>query len=360
MRLRIVFGAALAALALTAAGCGQPGAVQPGAAGNSLKSAPLDAALVTADFGWVLTADELLLTADGGASFQASKLDIPAGEGKAAFFTDAQHGWVATVTDMQSLTVARTVDGGNTWDYAKITTPEPIGRLSIGFGDQAQGGLLAKMQTSNAFSRGFFYATADGGKSWTAAGEAPAGGQIAVEPGGRVWLAGGVMADQLYTSKDLGSSWSQPNLGVKPAGVGLPSGGMLPVTVGDGTTARLALLTTADAGASWHESASVPLQGDQGIPAALAVNGSVVMVADPSGGRVHRGSKAAVKSIGAQGLPASVSRLTLADQSHGWALASSGHCSNGKKACFITYSLVSTDDAGDSWKELLHWQERIG
>jgi hypothetical protein len=147
---------------------------------------------------------------------------------------------------------------------------------------------------------------------------------------------------------------------VTPAMVGLPRGGMLPVTVGADATARVALLTTTDAGASWHESASVSVRGDQGVPAPLAVNGSLVLVADQAGGRVHRGDARAVKTVGAKGLPEGVSRLTLADQSRGWALASSGRCANGKRACSITYSLVATGDAGDSWRELLRWQERIG
>jgi hypothetical protein len=358
MRQRIAIGAALAVLAL-AAGCAQRDTVDPGAPAGLLRSAPLDAALVTTDFGWMLTADQLLLTSDGGATFHQSNVDVPAGEARAAYFSDAQHGWVAAVADEQSLTVARTIDGGNLWEYTKIATSEPIGALSVGFGSQAQGGLLATIQTSMAFSRAEFYATADGGKSWTG-GTAPVAGQIAVEPGGRVWLAGGVLSDQLYTSGDQGRTWSQPSLDVKPAVVGLPRGGTLPATVGDGTTARVALLTTADAGASWHESASVPVQGDQGVPAPLAVNGSLVLLADQAGGRVHRGSKAALKSVGAQGLPAGVSRLTLADQSRGWALASSGRCAGNKQACSVTYSLVATDNAGDSWQELLRWQERIG
>ena len=364
MRRHIAFGAAFAsalAMLTLAAGCGQREAIEPGAAAKLLRSAPIDAALVTPQFGWVLTEDQVLLTTDGGASFTESKVDLPAGQARAAYFTDAQHGWVAGVAG-QNIIVARTADGGNAWELSKIPTAEPIGSLSVGFGTEANGGLLAKVQTSNAFSRGFFFATADGGKSWNAAGAAPAGGQIAVEPDGRVWLAGGVMADKLYTSKDQGRNWSEPSLGVTPTAIGLPQGGVLPATIGDGTSARVALLTTADAGATWHESASVSLQADQGVPAALAVNGQVVLLADHAAGRLHRGGKAAsaVKSVGAQGLPAGVSRMTLADQSTGWALASSGSCAKNKQSCSITYTLVATYDAGDSWRELLSWQEKVG
>jgi photosystem II stability/assembly factor-like uncharacterized protein len=260
------------------------------------------------------------------------------------------------VSGPKAVTVARTSDGGNTWQYAKIATGEPIGSLSVGFGTEAVGGLLARVQTSNAFSRGFFFATADGGRSWNAAGEAPVAGQIAVEPDGRVWLAGGVIPDRLYTSKDQGQSWTAPSLDVTPTMVGLPQGGVLPVSVGDGTTSRVALLTTADSGATWHETAQVALQADQGVPAALAVNGSVVLVADNGSGRLHRGGK----DIDAKGLPAGVSRLTLAGPSDGWALASNGTCAKGKQSCAVTHTLAATEDAGDSWHELLTWQEKLG
>jgi hypothetical protein len=347
-----------------AAGCGQREAIEPGAPGAAqvLRSAPLDAALVTPDFGWVLTENQLLVTTDGGASFTESKVDLPAGQGRAAYFTDAEHGWVAAVTGTQALTVARTSDGGNAWEYNKIATTEQMGSLSVGFGTQANGGLLAKMQTSNAFSRGFFFATADGGKSWAATGEAPSAGQVAVEPDGRVWLAGGLVSDHLYTSKDLGRSWAEPTLDVKPTMIGLPRGGVLPVTIDDGTTIRVSLMTSGDAGATWHETSSVPLQADQGVPVPLAVNGSVTLVADNASGQLHRGGKAAssVKSVNAKGLPAGVSRLTLAGENAGWALASNGSCAKGKQSCSITYTIVVTDDAGDSWRELLTWQEKVG
>lgn len=355
-----IFFAALAVVAL-ASGCGQREAIQPGAPAKVLGSAPIDAALVTPEFGWVLTEDQLLVTTDGGAGFAASKVELPAGQKRAAHFTDAEHGWVAAVTGMQTLTVARTADGGNTWEYAKIATTEQIGSLSVGFGTAAAGGILAKVQTSNAFSRGFFYATADGGKSWNAPAETPVAGQISVEPDGRVWLAGGVMSDKLYTSKDLGRNWAEPALAVKPTAVGLPRGGVLPVTIGDGTTARVALLTSPDSGSTWKETASVSLQKDQGVPAALAVNGSTVLIADQDAGRLHRGGKAAssVKSLGAPGFPAGVSRMTLADQSTGWALASSGSCAQGKQSCTVTHTLVATDNAGDSWHQLLTYTEKI-
>lgn len=355
-----IFVAALAVVAL--AGCGQrPEAVSPGApAANVLRSAPIDAALVTPDFGWVLTENQLLVSSDGG--FTESKVELPAGQARAAHFTDAQHGWVAAVSGPKAVTVARTSDGGNTWQYAKIATSEPIGSLSVGFGTEVAGGLLARIQTSNAFSRGYFFATADGGQSWNAAGEAPVAGQITVEPDGRIWLAGGVMPDHLYTSKDQGHSWTAPSLDVTPTVVGLPKGGVLPVSVGDGTTARVALLTTADSGATWHESANVALQADQGVPAALAVNGSVVLLADNGSGRLHRGGKSAssMKSVDAKGLPGGVSRMTLAGPNAGWALASNGSCAKGKQSCAIIYTLAATDDSGDSWRELLTWQEKMG
>jgi hypothetical protein len=201
----------LALLAL-AAGCAGPGTVPGAAPAVTLDAVPVDAALVTPQFGWVLTADQVLLTRDGGRSFQPAAVKLPDGLARTAYFRDADDGWVASA-DGTTVSVARTTDGGTSWQVTTIPAGEPIGALSIGFdsgpdGVGLDGGLVAKVQTSGAFSKAHLYSTADGGASWRAA-TAPVAGQVTVEPDGRLWLAGGVLGNELYTSTDGGTSWHQ-------------------------------------------------------------------------------------------------------------------------------------------------------
>jgi len=355
------------ALILLAAGCARPG-VEPGAQPDQLTSAPIDAALVTAQFGWVLTADQILLTVDSGKTFRPADLDLPAGSSRAAFFSDARRGWVAS-TDGTSITVARTSDGGGSWKVSNIAAAEPVGALSVGFGTATNGALLAAVQTSAAFSRAELYATSDGGASWKPSA-APVAGQIEVEPDGRVWLAGGALGNELYASRDQGRSWSSPQLrlagSAQVGAVSPPQGGILPVTVTAAGRSRVALLTSADKGTSWRESASVPLKNEAGGAAPVAARDSGVVVADPAGNSLNAattgaaGGSLTTSGARAAGLPAGVSHLTFAGPDTGWALASAGSCANGKQDCSISYSVVSTDDGGSLWRQVLRWQEKIG
>jgi len=172
-----------------------------------LRSAPIDAALVTPDAGWILTADELLLSRDGGATFARLRPDLPAGPVRAAFFRDDRQGWVAAAGP-DGIAVARTVDGGRTWARSTVAVPKaPPVALRVAFGDTRHGALLARAATSAAFSRADLYTTADGGASWTRR-TAPAAGEITVAPDGRIQLVGGVRQDKVFVSTDDGRGWS--------------------------------------------------------------------------------------------------------------------------------------------------------
>jgi hypothetical protein len=351
------------ALALVSA-CGQRPDVDAGALAvtDTLTSAPLDAGLVTDRFGWVLSADAVLLTRDGGKTFQTTAADVPAGPARAAYFTDATHGWVAAL-GATGIAVARTADGGESWTASTIPTKARIADLSVAFGDAKRGALVAREQTGGAFSVADLYATSDGGASWRP-GTAPVAGRVAVDTAGRIWLAGGVLGNELYSSADRGASWAKARFslsgGGAPQAVALPANGVLPVSVGS----RIGLLTSTDNGASWRETGAVRTATDSAVaPAVSVARDSSVAVADPAGGRLGRvpaanGSTAAATPKSAQGLPAGVSRIGMVG-SAGWALASSGSCAGQKQDCVITHRLVATTDNGATWHELLRWVQRL-
>jgi hypothetical protein len=316
--LPLVLGAGLLTLTSACVGSADAG-VQPGRA----VSAPLiDAALVTPQFGWVLTTDQVLLTKDGGGTFTAAPVTLPAGLARTAYFRDADQGWVAA-TDGATITVARTADGGATWKNSTVESVEPIGGLSVGFGDATDGALVAKVQTSPAFSKAHLFGTADGGTTWTEK-SAPVAGQVTVEPGGRLWLAGGVLGNELYTSSDHGTKWTKPSLALAAAGtidgVTAPLGGVVSAKVSDGTTTRVARLTSPDGGATWRESSTAK--------------------ADKAG-------------------PAGTFHQTYAGDAAGWAVTSTGQCASGKQDCSITYSVQATIDGGATWKRLVTYVEKL-
>jgi photosystem II stability/assembly factor-like uncharacterized protein len=317
---RLVLAATGLVLVLVAAACARPPAEPAAPPSPLLSSPPIDAALVTDGFGWIVTDTDLYTTFDSGQSFQRVDIDTLTGAIQAAYFRDPAHGWVAT-TDDEGIVVARTTDGGESWRPLRIRAADPITAVSVGFGDAAHGALLAKVQTGAAAPLADLFATADGGASWQSS-TAPAAGRVAVGPDGRIWLAGGVRGDELFASGDQGHTWTRPNLRLASPGpienVAPVGNELIVVTADAGGRSRATALRSADAGASWQESRTV-----------------------------------------AQ-LPTGTFRVGFASVGKGWVVASHGTCRSGKRDCSITYQLLSTADSGRTWQQLLSYQEPVG
>lgn len=324
-------------------------------------AAPLDAALVTPAFGWVLTPERLLVSTDGGVTLSAVDVPVPAGPARAAHFTDAQTGVVAGVAG-ESLTVARTADGGRSWRTTTVrgAAPTPAGysSLRMSFGDAARGAIMARAATSQAFSVATVFVTTDGGASWSAR-PAPEAGAVAVEPGGRIWLAG----SSLHRSTDHGQTWSRSDLGlagpVVTATVSPPLAATLPVTVVLGERTEVQLLTTRDDGSSWGAPARLPVAGRTGPGVRLAVAGTPAgpVVYDTVAGHAYRRDGTDLRP---SGLPDGVSAVTFAaDGRSGWALAGFGTCGAGKQDCSYHDDLLATTDGGATWRTVAGWTRAV-
>ncbi len=176
--------------------------------GRTVDSALIDAALVIPQFGWVLTADQVLLTRDGGRTFTAGAGEAAVRLARTAYFRGASQGWVAA-TDGATISVAHTADGGATWTNAAASR-----RPSRSAGCRSAS---ARRPTAPSWPRSRparrsprrTFRSADGGATWQEK-SAPVAGQVSVEPGGRLWLAGGVLGNEFYTSSDHGTKWTRP------------------------------------------------------------------------------------------------------------------------------------------------------
>ncbi|HEY7483457.1 MAG TPA: hypothetical protein VH912_03260 [Streptosporangiaceae bacterium] len=352
------------------AGCGTA-TVDSAAGAGPLRAAPVEAALATESFGWVLTGNQLLLTDDAGASFRDAGLKLPT-QARTAFFADADHGWAAALAGPRSVAVARTADGGRNWQTSTVPTKTEVGGLHLSFGDANRGLLLARTRTSSNFSAAEIFATENGGATWRAR-PATVAGEITLARDGRAWLTGGAAGDELYSSDDQGRHWTRARLSfaapVDSAAVAPPAAGLLPVTVVRGGRSQLALLSTADGARNWREVKSVPVREPTGpgarVPAAATTAGPVVV--DALGGTLLRTAggadekaPATVATSHAAGLPAGVVTVDFAGQRAGWALASDGSCRSGKTDCTRTTTVVATRDGGATWRMLLRWQARVG
>lgn len=361
---RIPF-AVIAVCLLALSGCGTP--QQPGdtpavpTVSDMTGAAPIDAALVTETFGWVLTPDRLFISHDGGVTLMPVDVPVPAGEGRAAHFIDASTGTV-TATDGESIKVATTRNGGRTWRTTTIRGPaiSPAGysSLTISFGDQAHGAIAARAATSQAFSLATIFTTTDGGANWTPH-SMPEAGVVRVEPGGRIWLAG----TTLNSTTDQAEHWTRSELAlagpVTAATVTPPLAGTVPVTVLTGERTEVQLLTTTDDGRTWGRPARLPIHGRAGPGARLAVAGTPAgpVVYDNTAGHAYRRDGT---DLHPSGLADGVQAVTFAaDGQHGWALASSGTCAVAKQDCRYTHTLSTTTDGGATWRTAATWSHQV-
>lgn len=345
---------------------------QPASTTSAAKPAggapPVDAVLVTPSFGWLLTADGLRVTNDGGATFTAVNAPLPAGGARAAAFVDARNG-IEAVAAGNVIDVARTTDGGATWVTSKATDPAMppnIGYsdLKIAFGSQNQGAILARIATGQSFSIGTLFSTADAGTSW-ATHPAPAAGDVSMEATGRIWMAGGLLHDNLYRSDDAGAHWTQaqvpPLPGRQVAAVSVPIAGQLSATVLNNGVTEVELLSSADQGQTWNPSSSVTVTGKTAMGVEIRVAQTVAgpLVLDTAGGHAYRLGQGT--DIHPTGLPEGVDQATFApDGRSGWALATYGQCTSGKQNCTLYHELVRTVDGGSTWQRLQTWAQPIG
>lgn len=354
-----------AACILALSGCGaaeQSDLADPAAAPEMAGASPVDAALVTPIFGWVITPDQLLLSHDHGATLAPIEVPVPAGTVRAAQFIDPQTGVVAAAAG-DSITVAATRNGGQSWRTATVpgATPSPTGysSLNVSFGDQTHGAILARTATSQAFSLGTIFVTTDGGTNWSPH-PVPEAGVVHVEPGGgRIWLAG----TSLHSSTDQGQSWTRSELSlagpVSGTTVSPPIGATLPVTVLTDDRTEIQFLTTTDGGRRWGQPARQAIHGQTGagvrLAAASTPDGPIVY--DTVAGHAYRPDGTDLRP---SGLPDGVQTVTFApDGRNGWALAGHGTCASDKQSCTYHHDLLTTADGGLTWLKAAAWSRQV-
>jgi photosystem II stability/assembly factor-like uncharacterized protein len=127
--------------------------------------------------GWMITAQNILRTADGGTTWQdvtplgASGL----GSGIGSTFLDSNRGWILTSDASDPInmgTLYRTMDGGATW----TSNPVPFGGGNLHFLDNTNGWMMLSGEVIRGdepanfrpFFQGVrFFQSTDGGVNWT-------------------------------------------------------------------------------------------------------------------------------------------------------------------------------------------------
>jgi photosystem II stability/assembly factor-like uncharacterized protein len=132
--------------------------------------------------GWATSYDRntsvtrILRTDDAGDHFAITGPVVEAGTLCGHAFVDTDHAQVIVCTGRTDvrLVVHRTSDGGRTWSYAPIETPDdpgsPLSVASFAFRDALHGSFVTTVEDDEARAPVGLFRTNDGGRTWTEAG----------------------------------------------------------------------------------------------------------------------------------------------------------------------------------------------
>lgn len=340
-----------------------------------------------AQSGWVLTGESLLLTGDGGATWQ----DITPGQTSPAHiyavtFINSQQGWLVQGSTAEEgqiyLEMLMTQDGGLTWQVLPSALPEdpgsaPISAAYLNFVDGKTGFLAVKLESSSAFSLGRLFATQDGGRTWQER-SLPLGEPVSFVDTQHGWTAGGPGGEQLFQTVDGGRTWQPQSLPRLFSGsqnqvlAGLPvfrndKEGFLPLTQ-TGLDPRLLVYATEDGGETWSLSGQVELAEEPGMALPFSAGpGGVWLAAEPGANQLWTtsGQREEAAQFRTTGLPPGVVAQDFLDSQVGWALAQTGVCRGEKVAfgqtlpagtqplrCAAQSYLLKTADGGQTWLEI--------
>jgi hypothetical protein len=357
------------AAALAGCGTGQSSATAQSSSRSAtaarLAAQVKEARLVTPAVGWVLTSPALLLTHDGGRTWNdITPPGVPAWNLTSVEFLDARHGWAAFIEGSaggQSVGVATTTDGGATWSATQVvhasTATSRTTHLSVA--DASDGWLAVQHESGSALAVGTLYRTDDGGRTWRSA-TPPAGGDVSAEH-----TTDGVVVDDrasglpAWQTTDGGGTWAKIAL-TGPAGFADASGfaapptwtadgGVMPVTFTSEGRSVVQFVTGAPGG-DWRPRATIAtgLGGGAMQPTSILADGTWIVL-PASGGPLDKltNGGASVSTTTPHGLAlhgGAVDDVSFADEDHGWAVVV-GTTSGAR--------LYATADGGSAWRRLV-------
>ncbi len=168
-----------------------------------------DFGLIGDGHGWVLTDGHLLVTTDGGSSWeQYSPANIQV---SAAGYAPTGEAWlVGRDTELKRLHVGHATAGG---DWELYTFPEAgndleyaIARTFVEPIDRSTAFLVYKLISSSNFSIGRIFLTPDGGRTWQER-SIPIGEEVHFRDLNNGWTAGGATGNEYYQTEDGGITW---------------------------------------------------------------------------------------------------------------------------------------------------------
>lgn len=226
--------------------------------------------------GWAITDQDIILhTTTGGIRWQ--EVFPPNMNGaKSVDFFSADRAWAARLDNSSSVRVARTVDGGSSWQETTFSLQQPFqaqGIITLTFPNEQDGWILLDLGSGAGTGYVALYRTTDGGTSWhLASGNISSGHKTGVSflNGSNGWLTGynGAITNYifLFVTKDGGSTWKLQQLQppssdsyytTYPTAFFNAQDGVLPVTWIENNTNNLNVYVTHDGGSTWTKTTTL-------------------------------------------------------------------------------------------------------
>ncbi len=312
--------------------------------------------LVSSDEGWLLLNQQLYWTTTGGQTWKViTPPNLWPSIIRSVFFLDARRGWIVLTHPTAEYAIARTVDGGDTWQTRPLAlfSSGEIDALAaavyLHWLDAQTGWLVVRRATSSNFSIGALFKTTDGGDSWERL-TIPIGEPVYFATDALGWTAGGAAGNQLFVTRDGGRTWNPQTIGGRGDSRIAPTlprfenarDGVLPVVVSTGNESRLELYRTHNGGESWNMGSRLPLGREiaPGTRPPIAIldaeRSAIVLPRDQ--------------------VTEDIQEIDMATPHVGWAKYAAGNCTSNRDktsiSCSQTTRLLRTSDGGETWQPL--------
>jgi photosystem II stability/assembly factor-like uncharacterized protein len=324
--------------------------------------------------GWALVDQHLFWTSNDGNEWTEITPSSPAGI-DGVFFLDSLRGWVVLSGENPDaeqnvlVTVASTQDAGTTWTVSPVELSSGgspyTRRASMFFLDGLRGWLSLRLASSSNFSFGLLFRTQNGGRNWTQLPDPPAADPVYFATPKDGWIAGEPAGDQLWVTRDGGTSWAQQDLAPPTAcstctvtygrpGFRSALDGLLPVSILAENRLLIATYSTQDGGRSWRPThvqeqrydtfqGGAPVVVDSHVLRAQVNQGNITIVSDEE--RINASAAPAI--LWPMG---SIVGASFSSGSSGWLIHTAGKCAAFKSQCSQQSELLSTNDGGASFR----------
>ncbi len=167
-----------------------------------------DAGWVSAQQGWLVSADRLYRTSDRGNSW----VDVSPAPIELAYFLPGGQAWALSSQNQDGMILYHSTDWGTTWKSLTLSSPSSDGwPTQLHFTSPTSGWMVVQQMTSQVFSSAQVMKTSDGGLTWQSY-DLPIAGEVNFTSPVDGWLRGSAV-DQLFYTTDGGLTWlpSEPS-----------------------------------------------------------------------------------------------------------------------------------------------------